>query len=342
MQTDEKTLFQEGQNEVRTAPAETVETAPETKNTENGGETAETAPQTQAGTPPASEPKAKRTAAKPADGTPKEKLPTDIFHQLKYIQQELKVGKGNMNRQFDTVRGKDDSFAYRTLEDIYAELKPILERIDCVLTAPWAPVLVGGAVFAQATVTLENAKGERRESTASAMMSLDPKYKYPSQESLACGTMAIKSAIGAMFLLDNTTKEKQADMVTPDVNGLTQPGHVATDAPAQRNTKPEAARTPAPAAAKAPEAKPETGAQPGKAADAAPAPEAAKTTAAEPAPKPVLKVDSPAYQNLGVKIRTRFRGTKQALKEQVAAHFDADEATLEALVKDFWSEEKAA
>lgn len=357
---EEKTLFGDGAAQTPVS-AQAAATQPATENNTQPAAPAaekEDAPAAAANEKPAA---VKEPAAKPAKAKEekaeekKEKLPTDIFHQLKYLQQQLKVGKGNINRQMNSVTMRDDSFPYRTLEDIYAELKPLLDKLDCTLTAPWSPVLVGGAVFATATVTLENAKGEKRETTASAMMNQKcESYKFPAQEALACGTMAIKAAIGSMFLLDNTTKERQDAMITPGMEGMTQPGHSPLPAPQMRAQAPAAPAAQAPvqkaaqkAPVKAPEAvKPEVQtAAPAPAAQkpeekpaaqtASPAPAAQAPAQAAAPSKPVLVKGSTTFNNLGIAARS-FPGTAERLRQQIAGRYTVDEDTLEAFVQQYY------
>ena len=191
--------------------------------------------------------------------------PRDIHHQLLRIQQVLKVGKPNVNEG-----ESGDSFAYRTLEDIYAELKPVLEDLDCVLSVNAVPTAVGSFVFNVVTATLTNARGESRSAQASAMISpAAGSSKFPSQETLACGTMAAKAAIAGLFLLDNTTKEQQAAL-----------GPVIEPDSMRRGGTPAAAPK-VTATASAP--------QPAKSASPAPAAKAEEKPEVKPEPKPEAK-----------------------------------------------------
>ena len=270
--------------------------------------------------------------------------PRDIHHQLLRIQQVLKVGKTNVNEG-----EKGDSFAYRTLEDIYAELKPVLEDLDCVLSVNAVPTAVGSFVFNVVTATLTNARGESRSAQASAMISpAAGSSKFPSQETLACGTMAAKAAIAGLFLLDNTTKEQQAALgpvIEPDsmrrggapaaapkataTAPAPQPAKSASPAPAAKaeekaevkpEAKPEAKAPEAPVTQEAPKEEPKTDEAPK--GEAAPAPAEAKPEekpAEAQAPeadfvegKEVLRVNTPLFQRLGVRAAT-FHGTADRL-----------------------------
>ena len=243
--------------------------------------------------------------------------PRDIHHQLLRIQQVLKVGKPNLNEG-----EKGDSFAYRTLEDIYAELKPVLEDLDCVLSVNAVPTAVGSFVFNVVTATLTNARGESRSAQASAMISpAAGSSKFPSQETLACGTMAAKAAIAGLFLLDNTTKEQQAALgpvIEPDsmrrggapaaapkataTAPAPQPAKSASPAPAAKaeekaevkpEAKPEAKAPEAPATQEAPKEEPKTDEAPKGEGEAAPAPAEVKP---EEKPAEAQAPEAPAAQ----------------------------------------------
>ncbi len=239
-------------------------------------------------------------AAQPADG---KALPQDIFGQLLYIQQKLKVEKKNVNEE----PGRQDSFAYRTLEDIYAELKPILARLGCVLTVPFVPQVCGPWVFATATAILVNAKGERFECTSSAAVNLGgSSNKYPAQEALSSGTMARKSAIAGLFLLDDTTKEQQEKLIPVDTDSSPRPG-----------------------------AKPSVPVSKGAQESSELGPENAASLAGPSLPQ--LVKDSPAWQKLGVMASSGFKGTKEELIRQLRLHYIVDDETANVFADTFYN-----
>ena len=205
----------------------------------------------------------KKKAAKKEGGKP-----ISIFEAVLYLQQNVKVGKNSINEGDPGNPG--DSFAFRTLEDILVGLKPVLKEIGCILTIPFVPTAIGNYIFCTATARLENAAGESKEVSASAMMNTgNMANKFPSQEALACGTMARKSALAGLLLLDDTTAEQQGSLVPRDIDS------VPKETPAFSGRKKTAAAPAAPAA---------------KAAASAPEKKEEKIAAAPQAEKPAAQI----------------------------------------------------
>jgi len=80
--------------------------------------------------------------------------------ELMEIQQELRVKKGKFN--------KFGNFYYRSLENIFEEVKPLLKRTETVLILSDEIVEVGGENYIKAFATLMNKNGDKITVTASA------------------------------------------------------------------------------------------------------------------------------------------------------------------------------
>ena len=80
--------------------------------------------------------------------------------ELFEIQQRLVSNKANFN-EF----GK---FNYRSLENILADVKPLLNELKCTITFTDDMVLIGERYYVKSTVTLENESGENKEAVAFA------------------------------------------------------------------------------------------------------------------------------------------------------------------------------
>ena len=267
----------------------------------------------------APKPKAKKKESDaPAESEP---VPTDIHSQLLYIQQNLKVGKDNLNIQ----GGRNDTFAYRTLEDICALLKPILRKVGCTLLIPVVPQQFGDWVFMTATARLENAKGEFREVTNSAAVNLQGNgNKYPAQEALSSSTMARKAALSSMFLLDDTRPEQQERLVPPEMDSLPRPEHGDSHVPSATAVH-HSVQQPAPGVTKV-----SVEVTPAVPQPAAPAPQPhAEVT------KEVLVYDSPKYQKLGISAMN-FKGTEEEFIKRLKTRYEVSDEVAAAFIADFY------
>lgn len=246
----------------------------------------------------------KDDAEKPAD-EPKGELPQTIHGQLLYLQQHVKVGKGNVN----TTGGTQDTFAYRTLEDIYAELKPHLAKLGCTLTISAVPLAIGNYVLVTATARLQNDKGESVETTTPAAVQLGGgSLRFPAQETLASVTMARKGALAGMLLLDDTAKEQQERLTPFDPDSASRPGRPA----------------PAPAASVVPSGNESSALGP---------------EGFEPVghPLPELIPGSPVWQKMGVKASSGFTGSKEELVRQLRLHYTVSDETAAAFIETFYA-----
>jgi hypothetical protein len=262
--------------------------------------------------------------------------PRDIHHQLQRIQQTLKVSKENINE-----KSENDSFAYRTLEEIYEQLKPILSELDCTLEVPVKPMAVGNYIFVTAEAILRNARGETRSSSASAMVNLTMmSNKFPAQETLACGTMASKAAIAGLFLLDNTAKEQQVTVVEPDSVGnkgasAAQPTQPIAQVAAQAKPQESEVKAEEPASTKPTVAS----AEPKSPVPATPAP--TRSVAGVFSGKPVLAVNSPLFQRLGAKV-AQFNGSAEELIGELRKAYSVSDDVADEFVRCFFSDNARA
>lgn len=115
------------------------------------------------------------------------------MEELILIQKELIVAKTSEMEDYKT----------RKLEDILAELKPLLSKNDCYLILSDEPKSVGDRCYIVATATLVNAVGDRISATAPIR---DAEYCGQNTEMQTSGatiTYARKYALNGLFLLDN-------------------------------------------------------------------------------------------------------------------------------------------
>lgn len=114
---------------------------------------------------------------------------------LAYIQAKVKAPKKNRNNF-----GK---FNYRSVEDIYEAVKPVLEETGATLTITDEIRSVEGRFYLVATATLKvgqdsfSSQGWARESESKTGMD-------PAQLTGACSSYARKYALCALFLIDGS------------------------------------------------------------------------------------------------------------------------------------------
>jgi len=126
----------------------------------------------------------------------------NIYQKLQKIQKELKAPKSQNN-----AFGK---YKFRSCEDIFEAVKPILIKNDCVLTLTDKLEIIGDRYYIMAKADLrciEN-KDEIIEVTAYARETLDEKGKAESQITGSASSYARKYALNGLFLIDDT---KDAD-----------------------------------------------------------------------------------------------------------------------------------
>lgn len=126
-----------------------------------------------------------------------------IYEKLRTIQQKLNAPK--------TKHNKFGDYDYRSCEDIFNAVKPLLEETGCVLTVTDEIERVGERYYVKATASLiyEGEKGEeygmpeRVYNVAYAREPEDKKGNDAAQITGACSSYARKYALNGLFLIDD-------------------------------------------------------------------------------------------------------------------------------------------
>ena len=114
--------------------------------------------------------------------------------ELFEIQQRLVSNKGNFN-EF----GK---FSYRSLENILADVKPLLNELKCTITFTDDMVLMGERYYVKSTVTLENENGEKKDAVAFAREDESRAGMCESQVTGTASSYARKYAICSLLAIN--------------------------------------------------------------------------------------------------------------------------------------------
>ena len=114
--------------------------------------------------------------------------------ELFEIQQRLVSNKANFN-EF----GK---FNYRSLENILADVKPLLNELKCTITFTDDMVLIGERYYVKSTVTLENENGEKKEAVAFAREDASRPGMSESQVTGTASSYARKYAICSLLAIN--------------------------------------------------------------------------------------------------------------------------------------------
>lgn len=120
--------------------------------------------------------------------------------KLLRIQTRLKAPK-------DRQAGYGDKFSYRSAEDIYKAVKPLLEESGCALTLTDEIAMVGSRFYVKATATLTDG-AESVSATAYAREPDMGRNMDPPKQTGASSSYARKYAMCGLFLIDG---EKDAD-----------------------------------------------------------------------------------------------------------------------------------
>lgn len=138
-----------------------------------------------------------------------------MFNILREIQSQVRSSKD----QYNDFGG----FAYRNVEKMLTELKPILVEHECCITFNDEVKEVGGRCYVEATATLHTPKGDI-SCKASAREQEIKKGMDAAQITGSCSTYARKYALCGLLATDDGSKDpdskKNVDMVTK--------GHVKT------------------------------------------------------------------------------------------------------------------
>ena len=122
-----------------------------------------------------------------------------ITEKLNFIQHELKVKKSNVN--------SFAKFNYRTLDDIFENVKPLLDKTGCVITISDELVDKNNGTYIKATVELSDGN-DSISVDAFARESVGKKGMDDPQMTGTASTYARKYACNALFLCDDN---KDAD-----------------------------------------------------------------------------------------------------------------------------------
>lgn len=118
----------------------------------------------------------------------------DLKNKLAKIQQELKAPKGRKNRF--------GGFTYRSAEDIFLALKPVLAKYDVLLTVSDAVNQVGDRYYVTSTATISDAD-ESISACGWAREQGEKKKFDDSQLTGSASSYARKYALGGLFLIDD-------------------------------------------------------------------------------------------------------------------------------------------
>lgn len=120
-----------------------------------------------------------------------------LIKKLNSIQNELKVPKehsaGSQNRVL---------YTYRSVEDIYEKVKPLLKEAGLLLSIKDEMVEIGNRIYVKAIATITDGKN----SIEAVAYSREPERANMSEPQLtgSCSSYARKYALGGLFLLDDS------------------------------------------------------------------------------------------------------------------------------------------
>ena len=119
-----------------------------------------------------------------------------IYEKLQKIQEELKAPKSNYN--------SFGGFSYRSAEDMYSAIKPILSKYKVLMYITDDVVNIGDRYYIRATVALVDMEGAENAiySTAMAREALSKKSMDEAQITGGASSYARKYAMCGMFLID--------------------------------------------------------------------------------------------------------------------------------------------
>lgn len=145
------------------------------------------------------------------------------MQELQIIQAKLKAPKGQFN--------KFGGFKYRSLEDIYEAVKPLLAETQTTLVVGDEIVLIGDRHYVCATATLTNQKGEQVTNKAYAREDSDKGKMDASQMTGSASSYARKYALNGLFCIDDT-KDADTDEYTKvqEAKGKKQPAKATAPA----------------------------------------------------------------------------------------------------------------
>lgn len=114
---------------------------------------------------------------------------------LNFIQTGLNAPKSQKN--------DFGNFKYRHIEDIFAGLKPLLEKTGCIVTCSDEMIAVGDRYYVKATATLSRGADETISVTAMARETENKKGMDEAQITGSSSSYARKYAVCGLFAIDN-------------------------------------------------------------------------------------------------------------------------------------------
>ena len=139
---------------------------------------------------------------------------------LSKIQSELNAPKGQYNSF-----GK---YNYRSLEDIFEGLKPLIKKYECSVTVSDEIQMVGDRIYIKATACLiDKDNNVVATNTGWARESLTKKGMDDSQVTGATSSYARKYAMNGLFAIDDT-KDADTDAYTVKTKGATKANNTTT------------------------------------------------------------------------------------------------------------------
>lgn len=132
-----------------------------------------------------------------------------MLNILREIQQKVRASKDHYN--------EFGGFAYRNVEKMLTELKPILDEYECSITFSDEIIERGGMCYVESTATLHTPKGDM-STKASAREQETKKGMDAAQITGSCSTYARKYALCGLLAVDDGSKDpdakKNEDMIT--------------------------------------------------------------------------------------------------------------------------------
>lgn len=155
------------------------------------------------------------------------------MQELQIIQARLKAPKGQVNRF--------GGYRYRSLEDIYEAVKPLLSETQTSLVVGDEIVMIGTRYYVRAIATLTNQKGESVTNVAYAREEETKKGMDVSQLTGATSSYARKYALNGLFAIDDTkdadtdeyTKAQETRSKKSEVRGESQQPKANSQQPAE-------------------------------------------------------------------------------------------------------------
>ena len=146
----------------------------------------------------------------------------NVYEKLSQVQSELKAPK--------TQHNKFGDFNYRSCEDILEAVKPILKKVNAILTISDDIVVIGERFYIKATAAFTDTEGEAQvTATAYAREPLNRPKMDEAQVTGSSSSYARKYALNGLFCID--------DNKDPDTTNTGQ-NRANTKPQAQQQSKP--------------------------------------------------------------------------------------------------------